>query len=206
MKKKQLEIMLQKLASHPDPSAELEQYMTPGDVAATLLDLARVQGDIEGKIVCDLGCGTGRLAIGAALLGAAKVVGVDCDERALEVAYENAEKAGVDVEWVNCDVEEFEAPNVTTVVENPPFGVQKKGADMKFLGKALKLGEVVYSIHKATPDNREFITNRVEEMGGEISDRMELTFHIPRQFEFHTRNVYRFAIDLYRIEGGRKNG
>ncbi len=206
MRKKQLEITLQKLAAHPDPSAELEQYMTPGDIAAALLDLARVRGDIEGKIVYDLGCGTGRLAIGAALLGAKEVVGVDSDERGLEIAEENARQAGVEVKWVKSDVEEFDAPDADTIIQNPPFGVQRKGADMKFLRKALELAGTVYSIHKATPENREFITKRVKEMEGEISDRMELTFHIPRQFKFHTRDVYRFKIDLYRIEGGINNG
>ncbi len=202
MRKKQLEVVLQKLAPHPDPSAELEQYMTPGDVASALLSLAYIRGDIADKIVYDLGCGTGRLAIGAALLGAKEVVGVDLDGRALETARENAHEAGVEVKWVEADVEGFRESGADTVVQNPPFGVQRKGADMKFLRKALELARVVYSLHKAPPRNRGFIAERVKEMGGKITDRMELTFHIPRQFKFHTRDVYRFKVDLYRIEGG----
>jgi len=202
MRKKQLEIALQKLAPHPKPSAKLEQYMTPGDVASTLLHLAYARGDIVGKVVCDLGCGTGRLAIGAALLGAREVIGVDVDEAALEVAGQNAREAGVEVEWVKVEVDEFSAKNIDTVIQNPPFGVQRRGADMKFLRKALELAKIVYSLHKATPENRRFIAARAEEMGGRVTDRIELEFHIPRQFEFHTRNAYRFKVDLYRIVRG----
>ena len=44
---------------------------------------ALMKGDIEGKTVCDLGCGTGVLAIGAALLGADRVKGVDSDPKAV---------------------------------------------------------------------------------------------------------------------------
>lgn len=202
MRKKQLEIALQKLSTHPMPSAKLEQYMTPGDVASTLLYLAYAKDDIVDKVVCDLGCGTGRLAIGAALLGAREVIGVDVDEVALEVAEKNAREAGVSVKLVKSEVDEFDAKNIDTVIQNPPFGVQRRGADMKFLRKALELAKCVYSIHKLTPENREFIAARVEEMGGSVTDRIELEFHIPRQFEFHTRDAYRFKIDLYRIVRG----
>jgi putative methylase len=202
MRKKQLEIALQKLSTHPKPSAKLEQYMTPGDVASTLLHLAYVRGDIVDRVVCDLGCGTGRLAIGAALLGAEEVIGVELDGVALEIAEQNADKAGVMVKWVKSDVEQFYAKNIDTVIQNPPFGVQRRGTDMKFLRKALELARSVYSIHKMTPDNREFIAARAEEMWGSITDRIELEFHIPRQFEFHTRDAYRFKVDLYRIVRG----
>jgi len=198
MKKRDLEIATQKLAPHPRPSAELEQYMTPGDVASSMLFLAHARGDIAGKVVCDLGCGTG-----AALLEAKEVIGVDIDGVALEVAAQNALRAGVEVRWVRCDVEEFIAVGIDTVIQNPPFGVQRSGADMAFLKKALELAEAVYSIHKATPENREFIAGRVEQLGGRITDRAELLFHIPRQFDFHTRDTYRFKVDLYRIERGK---
>ena len=201
-RKKQLEIILQKLEAHPKPRGDLEQYMTPGDIAAAMLHLAHTRGDIEGKVVCDLGCGTGRLAIGAALLGAKRVTGVDVDPAALEVAAENARVAGVDIKLVKSDVAKFKAKGIDTVIQNPPFGVQRKGADMVFLHKAIKLAKVVYSLHKSTPENRAFISARVKELGARITDVVELEFHIPRQFKFHTREVYRFKVDMYRIERG----
>lgn len=194
-----MEIILQKLDSHPDPSPDLEQYMTPGDVAASLLHLAYSHGSVEGKKVYDLGCGTGRLAIGAALLGADEVVGVDIDEEALKVARRNAVKAEVEVEWKQADVRELEVQEADAVIQNPPFGVQKRGADIEFLKKAIQLGEEVYSIHKGVPKNRDFISQRVKELGGNITNRVEKEFHIPAEFKFHRRDVYRFKVDIYRI-------
>lgn len=207
IKKKELEIILQKLDPHPNPSPELEQYMTPGDVAASLLFLAYSHGSIKKKNIYDLGCGTGRLAIGAALLDSEKTIGVDIDDKALEVARKNAEHAEVEVEWKQADVRELEAPRVDTIIQNPPFGVQRRGADIGFLEKALQLGEDIYSIHKGVPKNRGFISKKVKKLGGKITHRTEKEFHIPSQFRFHTRDVYRFKVDLYRIEsleGGRK--
>lgn len=173
--------------------------MTPGDIAASLLHLAFTHGSIQGKKVYDLGCGTGRLAIGAALLGAEKVVGVDIDEEALEIARKNAEEAGVEIEWECEDVSDLEAPRFDTVIQNPPFGVQRRGADMVFLEKALGLARDVYSIHKAVPKSRDFIAEQVKKQGGEITHRIEEQLHIPSQFKYHTRDVYRFKIDIYRI-------
>ncbi|NLD19923.1 MAG: 50S ribosomal protein L11 methyltransferase [Clostridiales bacterium] len=46
----------------------------------------------EQKKVLDVGCGSGILSIGAALLGCRDVLGVEIDEDAAEVARENAEK------------------------------------------------------------------------------------------------------------------
>ena len=54
----------------------------------------------------DLGCGTGRLGLGAAFLGAEEVVGIDIDPVAIKIAQKNAEKAGLTdkVQWINGDV------------------------------------------------------------------------------------------------------
>jgi predicted RNA methylase len=49
----------------------LEQYPTDILTTAELIHLIESEhGDIEGKMVADLGCGVGVLTIGAALLGA----------------------------------------------------------------------------------------------------------------------------------------
>ena len=91
MKLKHLEMTLQRMSGYHHPRAALEQYQTPAPLAARLLYHALMKGDIEGKTVFDLGCGTGVLAIGAALLGADCVKGVDSDPDAIEVANANAE-------------------------------------------------------------------------------------------------------------------
>ncbi|MEC9313442.1 MAG: 50S ribosomal protein L11 methyltransferase [Pseudomonadota bacterium] len=56
------------------------------------------QADLKGKYVIDYGCGSGILAIAAALLGAERVIGVDTDPQALEATRENARRNGVEVE------------------------------------------------------------------------------------------------------------
>jgi len=56
------------------------------------------QSDVKGKVVIDYGCGSGILAIAAALLGAKKVIGVDTDPQALEATQANAERNGVKID------------------------------------------------------------------------------------------------------------
>jgi ribosomal protein L11 methyltransferase len=56
------------------------------------------QADVKDKYVIDYGCGSGILAIAAALLGAKKVIGVDTDPQALEATQANAARNGVQIE------------------------------------------------------------------------------------------------------------
>ncbi|MEO2236810.1 MAG: methyltransferase domain-containing protein, partial [Candidatus Poseidoniia archaeon] len=92
-----LDRLLRTIPGFPDPQRELEQYPTPPFAALQLLEHAWQAGDLAGS-VADLGCGTGRLALGAAFLGA-KVVGVELDSGALEVARQTATGAELEVEW-----------------------------------------------------------------------------------------------------------
>ena len=70
MKKKDLEIQLQRIQNFKDPDPALEQYMTPSVIATDILFDAYSKGDVEGLKVVDLGCGTGMFSIGSWLLGA----------------------------------------------------------------------------------------------------------------------------------------
>ena len=56
------------------------------------------QADVKDKVVIDYGCGSGILAIAAALLGAKKVIGVDTDPQALEATQANAQRNNVTIE------------------------------------------------------------------------------------------------------------
>ena len=67
-----------------DPDPKLEQYATPVDTTLEIIKKANSRGHLSGK-VADLGCGTGRLAIGAAILGA-DVTGFEIDAKALDIA------------------------------------------------------------------------------------------------------------------------
>lgn len=200
MRKKHLSMLLSRLRGFPNPRPELEQYRTPGNVASELLWLAHSLGDIEGKVIADLGAGTGVLAIGACLLGARGVYAVEVDEEALKTAEENARSLGIDcIEFINADVSEF-SKKVDAVVMNPPFGSQVKHADRPFLLKAFEVSDVVYSIHLAKPEVRRFIEVFVRDSGFLITHRLTVPFEIPAQFSFHRKALERIHVDVYRFE------
>jgi putative methylase len=198
-----LERSLQKVEPHPSPKAYLEQYAIPTDVAAEMLFIAAyVNDDIIEKTVADLGCGTGRLAIGAAFLGAVETVGVDIDKEAVKLAKKSAEKLGLQKQtcWVIGDIDVLRG-RFDTVLQNPPFGVQKRSADRKFLLKALELAPRVYSLHKGGESNRVFIKRFIEGHGGKVTGIVPMKLNIPRLFKFHTERKHEVEVDLYRITG-----
>ena len=68
----------------------LEQYPTNASLTAAVVFSALQNGDLgPGLSALDLGCGTGMLAIGCALVECDYVLGVDCDDEALAVATQN---------------------------------------------------------------------------------------------------------------------
>jgi putative methylase len=203
VRKNDLERALSEIKANPIPNAYLEQYTTPPEVAAETLYLAAyVYNDIIDKTVVELGCGTGRLAIGAALLGATEVFGIDVDRAAVLMAEANAARmnVGMKTNWVVADVGVVNG-NFDTVLQNPPFGVQQKRADRKFIKKALELGSTVYSFHKSGESNREFIKRFIEGHGGRITTIFPMKMEIPRMFKFHTKKKRNIEVNLYRIEG-----
>ena len=203
VRKRDLERVLSEIEAHPLPNAYLEQYTTPSKVAAETLYLAAyVYDDIIDKTVMDLGCGTGRLAIGAALLGAKEVFGVDVDPIAVRVAQKNAEIMGVKekTHWIAADIDVVKG-TFDTVLQNPPFGVQRRRADRRFITKSLELSSTIYSFHKGGESNREFIKRFIEGHGGRVTHIFPLKMEIPRMFKFHTKRKRSIQVDLYRIEG-----
>lgn len=199
MKKKQLEIMLEQVEGFSAPSAHFEQYVTPATIAAELLYLAFMKGDLTEGMVYDLGCGTGMLAIGAALLGAGEVKGFDMDESAIKTAQQNADRMKVDVEFVCSRVEDV-CGRAHTVIMNPPFGAQVKGSDRPFLVKALEVADMVYSIHNS--GSYEFIKRFINP--AVITERYHAGFPIKRTFNFHKKDIEVVDVEIYRIENNRQ--
>ena len=184
MRKRDLEIHLQSVRNFSDPDPALEQYMTPATIAADILFTAYSNGDVEGMKVLDLGCGTGMFSIGSWLLGAGMVVGYDISESALEIARENAESFGADVDFHRNDIREVEE-GADTVFMNPPFGCQNRNADRAFLEKAMSCSECVYSIHMA--ETLDFVEGFCTERGREVTWRKTYKYEIPHTFSFHKK-------------------
>jgi len=200
MKLKHLEMKLQRIAGYSHPRAALEQYQTPAPLAARLLYHALMKGDIEGKTVCDLGCGTGVLAIGAALLGAGCARGVDSDPQAVKGAIANAALLEADVEFIVADVRDAALPGLLescdTVIMNPPFGAQKAHADRPFINLALSIAPVTYSIFNA--GSTQFIATYTAGRA-EIDERVGGVFPIKRTFSFHTHDIQEIEVEILRL-------
>jgi len=200
MRRKTLERLLGALEAHPSPKSYLEQYTIPAGLAARILTLAAyTYNDIEGKTVYDLGCGAGRLAIGAALLGARQVVGIDVDPTAIRMAKRNVARLKLreTVDLIAGDIAALDG-FCDVVIQNPPFGTKRRGTDMVFLSKALEVGRVVYSLHKSVTDA--YVRRFAEEREALVTAIFMTEIEIPRLYEFHRRGKYRVAVNLYRFE------
>lgn len=196
LSKRHLEIQLSRLKILEAPSLRLEQYPVSPVVASELLYMAGFEHkDLEGRII-DLGTGTGRLAIGAALMGANHVAGVDLDPKALDVARENAQSAMVDIEWIQSQIEKVSG-SYDTVLMNPPYGTRNAHADLRFLDKAFQLAPIAYTIHKTA--TREYLTKYVERRGRTLEETRSMILAIPNLFEFHRKKTKSVEVDLHRI-------
>jgi len=74
--------------------------------------------DVSGKQVLDYGCGSGILAMAAALMGARKVVGVDHDPQALQATVDNAERNDLADRITVLSPEDFDPEPVDCVLAN----------------------------------------------------------------------------------------
>jgi len=194
MNKKQLEISLSKLDSLCNKNIKLEQYQLEGNLAAEFLLFALE--DIKGKVVADFGCGNGILGIGCLLLGAKKVYFVDLDKNSIEITKKNSEDF-TNIKFYNCDVEEFNK-KVDTVVMNPPFGVQERKADKKFLEKAFEISDNIYSIHKI--ESEKFIEKIALENNFKVLDVIKTKFLIKKSYSFHKKEKYYVEIGIWKLK------
>ncbi|MGC9108094.1 MAG: METTL5 family protein [Infirmifilum sp.] len=204
MLKRELERVLNTVPHHPSPKAELEQYATPSTLAATLLWLAEHHfGDIADKVVADLGAGTGRLGIGAALLGAYKVVLVEVDDESIRQAWTWVKDYGIDIRFdaLVADVNNLPLRSgflFDTVVQNPPFGVHRRGADMAFLRTASRVARVVYSIHKES--SIDYVAENAIGWGFKVLKVYSEKICLPWMFEWHKKRRHCFPVVVIRLE------
>ena len=198
MKQKKLEMLLQKVPAFEYPSPNLEQYITPANIAADILFNAYSFGDIENKTVLDLGCGTGIFSVGASLIGAKKVIAVDIDKNAVSIAKNYAQENKLDIEFLVQNIDDVKV-KCDTVIMNPPFGAQKSNekADRNFIEKAFEISSIIYSLHlsKTIP----FMIKIVKALNGKINYSKDYIFPIRHIYDFHEKNVVNYDVTILRI-------
>ena len=197
MRRSELVRALARVPTPEQPRAELEQVTTPPEAAADLLFAALRSDGLEGRSVTDLGSGTGRLAIGAALLGADPVVGVEIDAGLVAVARAAARAAGIRVDFVPRPVREYATPS-DLVVMNPPFGAQRRHADRPFWQAALSLAR--RSVHAfSLADSRTFIARCAVAHGAHVLETQPVAWELVRTFPHHARRRVTLAVDRWAI-------
>jgi putative methylase len=185
---------LQQLRGFDQPKAALEQVVTPAEAAVELLFEALARGDIQGRAVADLGSGTGVLAIGAALLGA-KVTGIEIDKSAVAISRTNANLAGVKVDFAVGDVADYEV-RTDTIVMNPPFGAQRRDADLPFWTTSYRSSaQAIYAF--ALDSARNFIERWAVDRGARIELTRPVRWGLPRTFPHHRKRLVEIPVDLW---------
>lgn len=202
---------LSTLAGFESPDASLEQYPTPAELAAHIVHLADLQDDLAGRVVLDLGAGTGILALGAAVRGATRVIGLERDSEAIATARRNTRELtpSVDPDWLRGDATR---PPVcvddATVLMNPPFGAQagQEHADRAFLEATARVGAVSYSIHNA--GSRAFLEAFVSDAGAALTHVFAAEIPIERAFPWHTTDEEAIEVVVVRIDwrGATRDG
>ncbi|XP_029406122.2 rRNA N6-adenosine-methyltransferase Mettl5 [Bactrocera dorsalis] len=212
IKLKKLEEYLHGVDTFEKPKIKLEQYITPPHIASCVLyNIQTLYGDIEGKYVGDLGCGSGMLSIGSFLLGAGMTTGFEIDDDALNIFQTNVtdmELPGIDC--VLCDVltlsnnEKWENA-FDTIVTNPPFGTKNNsGIDMLFVQTGVNLASrAVYSFHKSS--TRDYIHKKVKDWNVKGNVVAELKYNIDTSYSFHKSKSVDINVDFWRFDVSEKN-
>ena len=200
--KSRLAIVLSDLEGFDTPKVRQEQYLMDSEIGATVLWNAYILGDIEGKVIADLGCGTGILGIGALLLGAKRSIFVDMDKRALGIAKNNVSKVKSEsyrlrkADFICQDIGEIKV-KTDAVIQNPPFGTKVKHTDILFLEKALDTAPVVYSFHKS--ESKAFLERFAAKNDVKITHVWNFRFPLKATFGFHRRQIHRINVSCFRF-------
>ncbi len=204
MLKKELELMVQQIPSMPKPKLYLEQYTTPASIVADMVWEAFMRGDIEDRIVADLGCGSGRIAYASLVLGANYVLCVDIDLDAIDLARKShtrileLEKIAR-IDYVVLDVLSHGIRRVDVVLQNPPFGIRSNVRDIEFLEQAFNIATTVYSLHRSNDESRLLIVRIARDKGFDYALIKTYNFPIPQLHERHRRRIHYIKVDFWRF-------
>lgn len=195
MRRSELIRALSNVPPFPAPQADWEQVTTPLECAAELLEEAVSRGDLLGRHVLDLGSGTGILAIGAGLLGASRVDGIEVDPSAVRVARAAARPLRRRVRFVVGTVDRVET-TADTVVMNPPFGAQRRHADRPFWEAAFRVaGRAIYAF--ALAESRSFIARRAVAHQIHVELSRPVRWNLPWTFPHHRKRRVALSVDLW---------
>ena len=197
--KSSLAVILSHLEGFYEPKVRQEQYIMDSEIGAFVLWQAALLGDIEGKVIADLGCGTGLLGIGALLLGAKRVLFIDSDENALKKAEKNIsnmKSESFNAKFICLDIGNLKL-KADTVLQNPPFGTKVRHSDILFLEKALKISQIVYSFHKS--ETKGFLERFTAKKNVKITHIWNFKFPLKASFSFHRRQIHRINVSCLRF-------
>ena len=194
-------MVLSGLEQIPSQSVELEQYATDGDLAARWLTDISNFGDLqEGCSVADLGAGNGVLALGAVALGAGRIVLIEADQAACDVAKSNAESLGfadsVEVILATLGSDPVDLGSADLVITNPPWGRQSPKADRPFLDAMLSAQVTSHLMHSAEATHIEPL---FEEHGWSVERYGEADFALPAAYSHHSRQRGKTRAAFWRL-------
>jgi putative methylase len=196
-----LELLIQSIPGYKSPKLNLEQYITDANIVAVAIWDAYMRNYLTDARVLDLGCGTGRFAIAAALMGARQVICIDIDPEALDTARESTGKYGLsNLDFITSDVRSISITGRFNVAfQNPPFGIQsERGLDIKFLATAINHSNTVYTIHKLS--TLDYVSTKVNSWGCAMNILDKVIITIPLMYRHHRRRIYKTEAFLARIE------
>ncbi|MGB9830818.1 MAG: METTL5 family protein, partial [Fervidicoccus fontis] len=116
--KKMLEITIEKIKGPKNPKPQLEQHMTPSNIASETIWFALQHGLIINKKILDIGSGTGRLCLGSLIAGANECVSIEIDDEEIEEQIKYAKKLGIE-----CKVEIIKADGASVPLRDSSLDV-----------------------------------------------------------------------------------
>jgi predicted RNA methylase len=221
MKLKELQSRLEQVETFEKPKLHYEQYITTPHLASQIVyNIDQMYDDLNGKMVCDLGCGTGMLSIGCSFMMANYILGVDIDSDALSICRKNFDFFDLydtsAVDFLQMDIKQLNKYNFNfenyfdTLIMNPPFGTKNQklesndqdkddeelkslGVDLIFLKMATKLtNNAIYSIHKSV--TRNYIKNIAKKWNLNMEVVSQLRYNIPK-IDTRNRRLEKTAAD-----------
>lgn len=201
MKLKEIKILLSQINSFSKPKKKLEQYNTPFDLSIQILELINSYDNIENKKILDLCGGPGIFSINASFYEPKLIFNLEIDIDAIKDCKNNIEKLenisnfNFDkINILNADFNNFNFFNTFDItIVNPPFGMHKKGTDIKCLEFALKVSKIIYVLHSRK--TRNFYLKKFKN----IKILAEMKYEIFEMYEWHKKKKIIIDVDLYRI-------